>query len=62
MMESIELHLAELTASLQRAGGQDKPIRRRPTRPAHIPSYVPTDIDRAKARAALRRMGLGGQR
>lgn len=58
LISAVEERMAQLASALA-SPGKPQP-RRKPTRPAHVPSYTPTDLDRAKARAALHRMGLGG--
>lgn len=58
--QQVDARMDAVVAALQGIPAHRKPSapRRQATRAPYAPRQVPSDIDRAKARAALTRMGL----
>lgn len=57
----VDERFAAMAAAIDQADPQDAPprrTRRTARRPPHVPQVIPTDLDRARARAVLRSMGL----
>lgn len=50
--------LDQIAAAVQADCPSPTPTRRAAVRPAYRGAIVPTDLERAKARAVLRRMGM----
>lgn len=58
LRDDMNLRIDQIAAAVQAHGAASTPPRRAATRPAYRGAIVPTDLDRAKAREVLRRMGL----
>ncbi len=58
MHRQVDERMDALVAALRGATASSAPPRRPAVRVPYAPPHKPSDIDRAKARAALARMGL----
>lgn len=58
LRDDMNTRLDQIAQAAANSGGSPTPTRRAAARPAYRGAIVPTDLERAKAIAVLRRMGL----